>query len=43
MSLSVMLEQIEVSIDVLHGTPDGAHATTRLLKLQKQLQGISDD
>jgi hypothetical protein len=42
-SLSVMLEKVEFSINVLHGIPEGAHATTRLLLLQKQLQGMSSD
>ena len=43
MSLSVALEQVEFSIDVLHGIPGAAHATRRLLALQKQLHGMSTD
>ena len=42
-SLSVVLEQVGHSISVLHGIADGAHATKRLLALQKQLQGMSND
>jgi hypothetical protein len=42
-NLSVVLEEVEYSIDVLHGIPDVAHVTTRLLLLQKQLQGMSND
>jgi hypothetical protein len=42
-SLSVLLEKVEYGIDVLNGIPEGAHATTRLLLLQKQLQGMSSD
>ena len=43
MNLSVMTEAVGHSISVLHGIPDGANATTRLLALQKQLQGMSPD
>ena len=42
-SLSVMLEEVEYSIDVLHGLPEAAHATVRLLLLRKRLQSMSGD
>lgn len=42
-NLSVVLEEVERSINVLQGIPDVAHVTTRLLLLQKQLQGMSND
>jgi len=42
-SLSAVTEAVGHCISVLHGIPDGARATTRLLALQKQLQGMSSD
>jgi hypothetical protein len=42
-SLSALLTQVAFSIDVLHGIPEAAHARTRLLLLQRQLQGMSSD
>jgi hypothetical protein len=42
-NLSVVLKEVESSISVLHGIPNVARVTTRLLLLQKQLQGMSND